>query len=302
MKKKKKVSRLTAVTTVVIALVLGVLFFSSAASFSVDKIYPGRDFSFQKVKTDSEEDIENVCLIVNQPFRFFKEDTDAYLFASEDQKHVLKFFKIRRITPKYWLNYVPVPWLNKKRLSKVVDRERARHETLGNLNAVFEKFRYQTGLVFLHLFKTDYLKTKVTLIDQNGKKKRVALDEVPFILRKKAVPMGEHVEGCLAKGEEREAIASLCSILNFVKRGCKLGFAGYSDRIGEDYGVLDGHLIYLGISRIERDDSFKTARSTLREVFRVIRALDFWLQHNHPSLAQGVQDEMQDLLSFLEEE
>jgi hypothetical protein len=302
MKKKKKLSHLTVVTMVALPLALGIWFFSSASSFNVDEIYPGRDFSFQKVKTDSTEDIENTCFIVNQNFRLFKEDIDAYLFLSEDGKYVLKFFKMRKFTPKYWLNYIPIPWLDKKRLSKVVDRERARHESLGKLKAVFEKFRSQTGLVFLHLFKTDYLKTKVTLIDQNGKKKRVSLDDVPFILRRRAIPIKEFIENSIAKGEQRSAIASLCSILDFVKRGCKLGFSGYSDQIERDYGFLDGRLIYLGLSHLSRDASYKAARSTLREVFRISCALDTWLQSHYPLLAQGVQDEMQDLLSFLEEE
>ena len=203
-------------TIVFLSLALGFWFFSSTSSFSVDEIYPGRDFSSQKVKTDSKEDIENACFIANQSFRLFKEDIDAYLFLSEDGKYVLKFFKMRKLTPKYWLNYIPIPWLDKKRLSKVVDRERARNESLGNLKAVFEKFRYQTGLVFLHLFKTDYLKTRVTLIDQNGKRKRVSLDEVPFILRRRAIPIKEFIETSIAKGEQREVISSLCSILNFV--------------------------------------------------------------------------------------
>ena len=287
--------------TVILLLGLGFACFDSASSFSTSKIHPSRDFPIQQVKTDSEEEIESLCHIVDQEFSFYLEDADAYLFLSEDGEHILKFFKMRKITPKYWLNHIPVPWLHKKRLSKVVDRERIRQEMMGTLSAIYEQFRYQTGLVYLHLFKTDYLKTKVTLIDQNGKKRKVSLDEVPFDLRKRAVLVPDYLDKCLANGEEREAVTFLCSILDFVKRGCKLGFAGYSDKIDMDFGLLDGRLVYLSLSHIEKDDTYKTARSTLIEVFRISRSLDSWLQNRYPSLAQAVQDETQDLLSFLEE-
>ena len=149
-------------------LVISVCFFHND-SFSIDKIKPSRDFSFQATTSHSQKEIETIRSILSQPFTYLAERDDTYVFVSEDQTQVIKFFKMKSMTPKYWLNYIPLPWLDKKRLRKIDERARIRQEFFGGLKIAFEHFRYQNALTFLHLFHTQYLKMKVRVIDAQGK-------------------------------------------------------------------------------------------------------------------------------------
>lgn len=285
----------------VLTALIVVLCFWSSPSFSLSKICPSQGFFFQPAKVASQNELANLREMMNQPFNFLDEGKEFYVFVSQDQKHVLKFFKMRRLTPKYWLNYVPLPWLDKKRLSKVDERERMRMEVFNGLKTAFERFRYQTGLTFLHLFRTDYLKTKVIVTDSQGKAHKISLDSVPFVVQKKAVMLPEYIGALVKDGKEDEAIRSLCQILDLVKEGCLCGFADDSERIEADYGFIEGRPLHIGGGLVVQDESLKNYRNILREVFRVSKAIEAWLAPNYPELAMSFQDEVQDLLSYLEQ-
>ena len=290
---------LPAIVAPSILLIVGV-YLSSDTSFDIEKIRPSSNFSFQPSKIDSQAEIEKLRLIVSHPFSYLAEGNDSYVFVSQDQRYVIKFFKMRRMTPKYWLNYIPIPWLDNKRLNKISERERARLETFGSLKTAYEQFRYQTGLVFLHLFRTEYLKMKVRVIDEDGLEHRVPLDKVPFVIQRKTTMLPDHIKALLSQGSESEAIQALCKVLALVKDRCQHGFADYSERVEEEYGFIEGRAIHVGGRCILKDETFKSTKSTLREVFRVSKSIESWLQNSNPSLVEGFQEEVEDLLSFLE--
>ncbi len=281
-------------------LVISVCFFHSD-SFSFDKIKPSRDFSFQATTSHSQKEIEALRSILSQPFTYLAERNDTYVFISEDQTQVIKFFKMKGMTPEYWLNYVPFPWLDKKRLRKIDERARVRQEFFGGLNIAFDHFRYQNALTFLHLFHTQYLKMKVRVIDAQGKPHEIPLDRVPFLLQKKAELLPDHITRLLSEDKREEAIRSLCQILELVKSSCQKGFAHANENIEIAYGFVEGRSIYIRSTYLPLDSSMKTSQGTLKEVFTVSKTIESWLQRKHPDLVSDFQEEVQDILSCLED-
>lgn len=281
-------------------LVISVCFFHND-SFSIDKIKPTRDFSFQATTSHSQKEIETIRAILSQPFTYLAERDDTYVFVSEDQTQVIKFFKMKSMTPKYWLNYIPLPWLDKKRLRKIDERARIRQEFFGGLKIAFEHFRYQNALTFLHLFHTQYLKMKVRVIDAQGKSHEIPLDRVPFLLQRKAELLPEHITRLQSEGKKEDAIRSLCQILELVKNSCQKGFAHANENLEVAYGFIDERSIYIRSTYLPLDTSIKTSQRTLKEVFTVSKAIESWLQRNHPELLSNFQEEVQDILSCLED-
>jgi hypothetical protein len=293
----------------ILACVIGCIFcaffafyFWGSSSFSLQKIHPSKGFFFQSAKGASEKELEELQGVFAQSFSFLNEGGEFYVFVSQDQKYVIKFFKVRRLTPKYWLNYIPIPWLDKKRISKVDERERIRLETFQGLKLAFEKFRYQSGLVFLHLFRTDYLKIKIKVIDAQGKSHKISLDSVPFVLQKRVTMLPDYISMLIKEDREDDAVRALCQILDLVKESCLCGFVDDSETVECDYGFIEERAVRVGGGRLLREEPGSSFRSVLREVFRASKAIEAWLVRNHPSLVPKFQDEVQDLLSFLEQE
>ena len=211
---------LALVGTIVCALVLCK---KHLKEFHLDVIRPSTDFSFQMVSNIPEGELTHLRALFSQPFRFLNEGEQFFVFTSQDEEYVLKFFKIKRFTPKYWLNAIPLPWLDSLRIKKISERERLRQETFGSFKIAFEEFRLQTGLLFLHLFRTEFLQLSVEVADQKGKKHVIQLDAVPFVLQKKTTMFVDHLEQLLAQKKDKEAISSLRLVLDLVKERSQRG-------------------------------------------------------------------------------
>ncbi len=280
---------------------VGLFCFKSSLPFYLEEIRPVRDFSFQAAQTASQEELERLRSIFSKPFHYLKETDLCYLFASQNKEYIIKFFKMRKLTPKYWLNYIPVPWLEQERLNKIGHRERVRQELFGNFKTAYEEFRHQTSLVFIHFFSTNWLKTKVQLFDQQNSLHSVSLDTVPFVLQKNPTMIFDYIEELIQKGKRKETISSLLLVLDLVKDRCQRGIADQDIELGDDYGFIGNRAVYMQIGRMRQDDSLKTPLSMLREVFKVNQKITEWLKKNHPELISDFQKESQDLISMLEE-
>lgn len=305
MEKKKKRSewKLVAIFIAPLTLfVIGLFCMKSSLPFRVEEIRPTRNFSFQAAQTLSQEELEKYRAVFSQPFSYAREGDQFYVFASQKGDYLLTFFKMRKLTPKYWLNYIPFPWLEQERLNKIGHRERARQELFGSFKTAFEEFRHQTGLLVVHLFGTNWFKVKVHLIDQEGSSHWVALDRVPFILQKKPTSLSQHIGLLVEQGKNKEAVSSLLLILDLVEDRCERGLADQDSYLECDYGFIGSQPVFIDIGQMVPDDSLKSSLSTLREVFKVQQKILLWLEKNHPMLVQEFQKEANDLLSLLEDQ
>jgi hypothetical protein len=273
----------------------------SSLPFRVEEIRPTRHFSFQSAQTLSQEDLERFRTIFSQTFTYSREGDQFYVFASQKGEYLLTFFKMRKLTPKYWLNYIPFPWLEQQRLNKIGHRERARQELFGSFKLAFEEFPHQTGLLVVHLFGTNWFKTKVHLIDQEGSSHWVSLDRIPFILQKKPMPLSQYISSLVEQEKNKEAVSALLLILDLVKDRCQRGLADQDSFLESDYGYIGNQPVFTDVGQLVPDDSLKTSLSTLREVFKVSQKITTWLEVNHPELVKEFQKESHDVLSLLEE-
>jgi hypothetical protein len=300
-KKKQSWKLISIALSPLLLLVLGLFCCRSSLSFHINEIRPSRDFPFQSVSTVSKEEYEKLQWIFSRPFLFLEEEEQCYSFQSQD--YVIKFFKMKRLTPKYWLNYIPFPWLEKLRLSKIGERERTRQETFGSFTMAFEEFRVQTGLLFIHLFRTEWIKARVQVKDQQGFPHIISLDSVPFILQKKAKTLSEYMESLARQNRKQEILSSFLLILDLVRDGCQHGLAlqdsGYIER---DYGFIGTQAVCINPGHMIRDESLKNSLNALREVLKVSKRVEIWLGGHHPDLVKPFQKEVQDLLSLLEED
>lgn len=301
-KKKKKIlyAWLIGLLSLTVVFTAALCFFH-ADTFSVSKIKPRRDFSFQATPTVSHKEIEELRTIISQPFTYLSEGPESYVFASQDGKYVIKFFKMRRMTPKYWLNYIPLPWLEKKRLSKIEERERVRHECFGGLKIAFEKFKYQTGCLFLHLFRTQYLRMKVVVQDNEEKWHEIPLDQVPFLMQKRVTMLPEYIQQLMDKGKKEDVIRHLCQLLDLMKITCYKGYIPVSEEIEVDYGFLEDRPIYVE-ALYAKEEGAETTRSIIKSIFSLSKALQSWLSRHYPELVVPFQEGTQDVLSCLDED
>lgn len=179
--------------------------------------------------------------ILSQKFTFLGEGAQAIAFQSEDGKHVLKLFKMRRFTPS-WKDQL-CPHTVRRRLRNL-------HWVFNGYKNGYQDLRNETGLVWIHLAKTDYLHQMLTLIDREGKEHRIDADTTEFVIQEKAELIFNRLSRLHKAGKTAELERAISSICALVKRRIDMGYADRDKAVSNNYGFVGDRPIQLDIGRL----------------------------------------------------
>ena len=206
---------------------------------------------------------------LTQTYTYLKGGTQAYSFVSEDQKYVLKFFKMSHLLPKTWLNYIPIPYLlDRYRYAKIDKHQADLKTTFEGYKLAYDHLKEETALIVVHLNPTKNLYKEVTVIDRQKRTHRIPLDRVPFILQKKA----ELITAKIANEENIERIRS--AVLRLVERRCQKGFSDGDGEICRNYGFIGEECVQFDVGRLYPDEAMKDPAAQEREVQRIQKKLE----------------------------
>jgi hypothetical protein len=240
-------------------------------------------FSVSKISSNlphhPDGDIEPVSLdpVLSQKFTYLAKGTQSYAFVSEDQKYVLKFFKMRHFIPQTWLRYIPLPLLNKYRWKKIDKREKRLKTFFTTLKTCYENYKEEAGLIAVHLNPTKALYPRVILVDSQGKEWPVDLNQVVFVLQEKAETIHDLLPILVRKGETQKIDQMRRSLLDLVARRCQKGFIDEDKGIADNYGFVGERLIQIDIGWLVQDENIKD--HVEEEVQRIKNKLEGQIQH-----------------------
>lgn len=229
----------------ILLLVVGVLVYqniSSTEGFSEDKIssklpvYPE-----WTIPVPAEQ--QQIKTILGSRFTFLGEGAQAFAFESADGKYVLKFFKMRRFSPST-ADYL-CPHVVRRRLKNL-------RWVFNGYKIAYDHFQKDTGVVFIHLAKTDYLKQSALLVDDTGKEHLIDLDKTEFVLQEKAELLFDRLAKLNQSGDQQGAQQAITAVLELVKRRIDKGYADRDKGVTNNYGFVGDRPIQLDIGRLYR--------------------------------------------------
>jgi hypothetical protein len=254
------------------------------AGFTLSRIHS--DLPFQ-----AEPEMVDIAPILDQPFFYLDKGAQCYVFLSEDQKHVLKFFRFHRLDPPWWLPHFKLPgFLEIKRqaiLSACQDRL-SRH--LNSYKLAFERLKQESGLVYIHLNKTDSLRKQLTIVDKIGIRHSLDLDSMGFILQKKAELVYPTFEKWIAKNERGLAREAIDQILALLINRSKMGIYDKDSNLATNFGFVEGRAVQIDVGRFCLKEKM-TDRTALT---RITAPFKQWLEERDPSLVLYLQEQLEE--------
>lgn len=259
--------------------------------FSLDKICstfePSRKWAIGKF---SDADKQEVIQILFQDFNYLGSGEECIAFLSADGKYVLKFFRTKNLTPKNWLNLIPLPGLEQYRFKKIDKRILRHQELFTSYKLAFEDLKEETGLIFIHLNKTKDIRMKIRLYDRMRRCYRINLDDYEFILQKKGQLVFERITSLMQKGDQEGALEALSTLLKHVVKQCKKGYIDKDIEINPNYGFVGDKVIHFDVGRVVRDEAAQNPSYYQREILRVGEKLEDWLKIQYPDLVPGLEE------------
>ena len=285
---------------VVLALVLCVYLQkfcrSKTDGFALSKITSDMPYhkEFETLPLASAE-LDSIRSILGQPFHYLGKGAQCYAFVSADDKYVLKFFRLQHLRPSQWL--VKMPLLESYKQEKM----KAKFEDLSrdfiSYKIAYEQLKEQTGLIYVHLNKTDLLHQKITLFDKIRIKHSIDMDSMEFLLQKKADLFYPAVKEMLALGKKAEIKECVKELIYFLAYRSSLGIYDKDPDINTNFGICEGKTLQIDVGRYRLDPTRKDPSLYIDDITRVTDNLRQWLEAEDPELSDSLLQEIENLKS-----
>lgn len=228
----------------------------------------------------------HLAAILNQEFTYLGHGAQFYAFLSQDGEHVLKFFRYKRFRHATWLDYVDfIPALDRYRLKMIQEKRKKREKVYASCKLAFDQLQEESGLVFMHLNKTKSLNQWISLTDKMGKKHRINLDEMEFLVQKKAQLLGPYIAHLMAAGNVDEAKGLISEIVAMMRAECAKGLVDDDVTILKNTGVVARKPIHIDIGLFSYHEDFKQPQVTQEKVIRNTHEFNLWLKQKYPELS-----------------
>lgn len=221
---------------------------------------------------------EQQLLFLPDTFHYLGNGAQGIVFESEDQKYVLKFFKMKHLTAKKWLKYLPAR--SDYRFRKTERREKRLEALFSIFKTAYEQFPEETGLKMVHLNQTEHLKKKIRLIDKKNKEWEVDLDTVPFVVQERAELFFSRLEAEIQKQDFGRAKSCIAAALRFIEERSQKGYTDLDSGFGNNYGFVGDKIIQIDIGRMVQGSS--------DEQERVRKQIFHWVEKHHPFLTAEI--------------
>lgn len=240
-------------------------------------------FETKSITTQEKNQIDS---ILSQKFKYLGKGCQSYVFASEDGKYVMKFFKYQRFTPQSWLNLFSfIPAVNAHRLKKIEEKKIKLENIFKSWKIAFDELQPETGLVYVHLNKTNTLQKQVLITDKLGLEHQIAIDDHEFLIQKRAHMLTDTIDNQMKKSQINLTKKLLDNLFETLVSEYKRGLGDNDHALMQNTGVLDGMAIHIDVGQFLKREVYKNVEVQAQEMFDKTYEFRVWLKKNHPDLS-----------------
>jgi hypothetical protein len=268
-------------------------YFKHNASFSIRFLYPCIPNQPQwDIAALTEKENERLDDILAQDFTYMSKGTHCYAFASADGKYIIKFHRYpshMRLFP--WLNR-PFAYLFDEKRMKIKQHNLSKYAyIMSNYKTAFKDLREETGVLLVHINRTKNLCKSISLIDKTKNRYRVPLDDVTFILQRKAELIFPTLERYVLEQQKEKVKQTITQIMELIARSCQKGYINNDPVLKRNYGLLGDRAIYIDIGDLVRKEEINHTEHLLETTY----ALRIWIEKHIPELLSYFEAEVKRL-------
>ena len=232
---------------------------------------------------------KTACLqaMLDQSFHYIGKGCQFYVFASEDNKFVIKFLKHKHLRPFTWLNSLPMPQKLRQLSDAKIERRKQRVERLfSSCKLAYEKMPEETGLLSIHLNRIPTLTKQIVLIDKLGCKHAIELDEYEYVIQKKAVL----VQDVFSHIEESEVVGKVQLLVDLVLSRCQKGICDRDRSFVQNvaFSPEEDKALFIDIGQFYEDSDMFLEESQAKDLTKRLGNLRFWTERHFPQLAPHI--------------
>lgn len=260
----------------------GRLYFALTAGFTVGNVTDLPDIQPFTLKKPSEEKLKEVSALLDQPFHYLGKGCQSYVFESADGKYVLKFLKLQRFRPQWYLSYLP--GMKEYRQRKALEKKQKLLPLLSSWKIAYEDLAEETGVIYFHLPGVGKWDRQLTVIDKTEWRHNIDPDQTAFLLQRKASMLCPTLVEKMKHGDLDGAKELLNHLVTSLIYEYKRGFGDNDHALMQNTGVLDGRPVHIDVGQLSNEERFKDSLVYKEELFSKTYKFRIWLSKRYPEL------------------
>ncbi len=230
------------------------------------------------------EEKHQIDALLDQPFTFLGSGGWCYAFLGKDQKTVLKFYKHSHLL----LSSIFKDFAFEKLVSRSAPWPKGlrypQELNFKSCTLVYKLAKERSGLLYIHINKTEGMHKPVTLYDKIGVKHVIDLDKTEFVVQRRADLLIPHIEELVKQKKIDEAKECLDDFIACLLQFAHNGIKDLDTSLRKNYGFIEGKAVSFDLSSFVSDESLKHPGSYRKEVVLKSQRLSRHLRKNHPEL------------------
>lgn len=221
--------------------------------------------------------------ILKQKFYYVGKGAQSYAFKSADDKYILKFFKFKHLKPSIFVDLLPSIGFLKAYKEKQIERKNRL------LNSVFDGYRLaydvhaiETGLIYIHLNKSNNLNKTVILKDKIGLESSIDLDKVPFILQEKVKTTRTVMTELMNDNNIPIVEQRIKQIFDLYLLEYSKGIYDRDHGVMHNTGFVGDKPVHLDVGKLTKDDRMKEKEYYKPDLLLIVNKFNVWFKANYP--------------------
>ncbi|MGR3952233.1 MAG: hypothetical protein QRY74_05000 [Chlamydia sp.] len=222
-------------------------------------------------------------VLSQQQLNWLGKGAQALVFETQDEKYVVKFFQVGNIREES-LGFFKQLYGSERQQR----RKNQRHEMFSSSKVCFENLQEETGIIYVHLNKTEDKIKGVKLVDKFGQSHRIRGDDACFVVQKKAKYIIPTLTSLMDQGALLEAHKRVDQIFQLLLNVTKKGYVDGDDAVirNNNLGFLENSAIYIDTGHIVEDQEVNIRDRMEYEFTNRLKPLEDWLVIQYPELSK----------------
>lgn len=263
------------------------IYFAVTAGFTVGNITSDLTYD-HRWSTHSLSSTENQQInhALDQNYAYLGKGCQAYVFESEDKEYVIKFFKYQRFRPQAWINTLTfIPAVERYQQNKAIEKKNKLDSVYRSWKIAYEDLSRETGVVYLHLNKSDDLHKKITILDKMGIQHQLDLDQMEFLVQHKAEMLCSTLKTMIEEKKTFQAEVLIDRMLSMLLSEYMRGYADNDHALMQNTGVWDGYPVHIDVGQFIYNPSVKNPAVFGQELYDKTYKFHLWLKKHDEHLA-----------------
>lgn len=277
---------------------LNLLYYEKTDGFWVSNITS--DFAYDsrwETRALSAQEKSEVDQILDQKYTYLGKGCQAYVFASEDGQYVIKFFKYQRYKVKPWVNWFAfIPAVENHRQERLAHKREKLDRFFTGWEVAFDELQPETGLVYVHLNKSNDLNRNLLIVDKMGYEHTVNLDETEFLVQKRATMFTDEITKLMSEGKEGESKALINSMIEQLLSEYRRGLVDNDHALMQNTGIIDGKPVHIDVGQFARKPEMTDPIIWKQDLFNKTYKFRIWLNKKYPTLGTYLDNKVESLI------